>query len=451
MGIIKAVANAIGGGFADQWLEVYEANDMGEHTVFTDGVLIRKGQNTKGTNNTVSNGSIIHVYDNQFMMLVDGGKVVDYTAEPGYYKVDNSSLPSLFNGELGETVKETFSRIKYGGQTPTAQKVFFVNLQEIKGIKFGTRNPINYFDNFYNAELFLRAHGTYSVKITNPLQFYAEVIPRNKDRVNFEEIGDQYISEFLEALQAAINQMSADGTRISYVTSKAMELGKYMQDILDEDWTQLRGMEIQKVGIASVSYDEESQKLINMRNEGAMLGSDFNVMRGMAVKNLTEGVRDAGSNAAGAMNGFMGVGMGMNAMNQTLSGLGAMQTPADMQRMGMQQGGMNQGMGGMSAGMQPNGANPGMQGETANPGMAQSAGWTCECGHVNTGKFCSECGKPMPAPVASEWTCECGHVNTGKFCSECGKPAPAASTEWTCECGTVNAGKFCSNCGKARK
>ena len=82
MGIIKAVANAIGGGFADQWLEVYEANDMGEHTVFTDGVLIRKGQNTKGTNNTVSNGSIIHVYDNQFMMLVDGGKVVDYTAEP---------------------------------------------------------------------------------------------------------------------------------------------------------------------------------------------------------------------------------------------------------------------------------------------------------------------------------------------------------------------------------
>lgn len=451
MGIIKAVANAIGGGFADQWLEVYEANDMGEHTVFTDGVLIRKGQNTKGTGNTISNGSIIHVYDNQFMMLVDGGKVVDYTAEPGYYKVDNSSLPSLFNGELGETVKETFSRIKYGGQTPTAQKVFFVNLQEIKGIKFGTRNPINYFDNFYNAELFLRAHGTYSVKITNPLQFYAEVIPRNKDRVNFEEIGDQYISEFLEALQAAINQMSADGTRISYVTSKAMELGKYMQDILDEDWTQLRGMEIQKVGIASVSYDEESQKLINMRNEGAMLGSDFNVMRGMAVKNLTEGVRDAGSNAAGAMNGFMGVGMGMNAMNQTLSGLGAMQTPADMQRMGMQQGGMNQGMGGMSAGMQQNGVNPGMQGEAANPGMAQGAGWTCECGHVNTGKFCSECGKPMPAPAASEWTCECGHVNTGKFCSECGKPAPAASTEWTCECGTVNAGKFCSNCGKARK
>ena len=421
MGIIKAVGQAISGGLADQWTEVIEADDMGERTVFTNGVLIRRGQNVKGTSDTVSNGSIIHVYDNQFMMLVDGGKVVDYTAEPGYYKVDNSSMPSMFNGEFGEALKETFSRIKFGGQTPTMQKVFFINLQEIKGIKFGTRNPINYFDSFYNAELFLRAHGTYSVKITNPLQFYAEAIPRNVDRVDIESINDQYLSEFLETLQAAINQMSADGTRISHVTSKARELGKYMADILDEDWNKMRGMEIQAVGIASVSYDEESQKLINMRNEGAMLGSDFNVLRGMAVKNITEGMRDAGSNANGAMAGFMGVGMGMNAMNQTMSGLGALQTPNDVQQ--------------------------NVQQPIAGANQNAATGWTCECGHVNSGKFCSECGKPAPAPSV-EWICECGQKNTGKFCSNCGKPAPAA--EWTCECGHVNTGKFCSNCGKAR-
>lgn len=425
MGIIKAIGSAISGGLADQWLEVFEADDMGEQTVFTSGVLIRRGQNTKGTNNTVSNGSVIHVYDNQFMMLVDGGKVVDYTAEPGYYKVDNSSLPSLFNGQFGDSLKDSFNRIKYGGQTPTAQKVFFINLQEIKGIKFGTRNPINYFDNFYNAELFLRAHGTYSVKITNPLQFYAEVIPRNADRVEIDEINEQYLSEFLEALQSSINQMSADGTRISYVTSKARELGKYMSTTLDEEWNQTRGMEIQAVGIASVSYDEESQKLINMRNEGAMLGGDASVLRGMAVKNLTEGVRDAGSNAGGAMTGFMGVGMGMQQFNTSMEGLNA----------------MTAGM----AGTQPQAAP--QQAVAPQQTAAPANSWTCECGASNTGKFCSECGKPAPAPVNS-WTCECGTVNTGKFCSECGKPAPAA--EWTCECGTVNKGKFCSNCGKAR-
>ncbi len=434
MGIIRALGQATAGGFADQWLEVYEANDMGERTVFTNGVLIRRGQNVKGTNDTVSNGSIIHVYDNQFMMLVDGGKVVDYTAEPGYYKVDNSSMPSLFNGQFGDTLKEAFNRIKYGGQTPTVQKVFFINLQEIKGIKFGTRNPINYFDSFYNAELFLRAHGTYSVKITNPLQFYAEVIPRNRDRVDIESINDQYMSEFLEALGSSINQMSADGTRISYVASKARELGKYMADVLDEEWNQMRGMEIQAVGIASVSYDEESQKLINMRNEGAMLGTDFNVLRGMAVKNVTQGIRDAGSNTGGAMNAFMGVGMGMNTLNGTLSGLGSLQTPGDMAGMGQP---------GPAAG----GMNPGMTAAGTQQSAGTAGGWTCECGAVNTGKFCSECGKPAPAPRTG-WTCECGAVNTGKFCSECGKPAPKA--EWTCECGAVNTGKFCSDCGKPR-
>lgn len=397
MGIIRAIGQAIGGTLADQWLEVIEADDMSDKTVFTSGVLIRKGQNTKGTGNTVSNGSIIHVYDNQFMMLVDGGKVVDYTAEPGYYKVDNSSLPSLFNGQFGDSLKDSFNRIKYGGQTPTAQKVFFINLQEIKGIKFGTRNPINYFDNFYNAELFLRAHGTYSVKITNPLQFYAEVIPRNADRVEIDEINEQYLSEFLEALQSSINQMSADGTRISYVTSKARELGKYMSTTLDEEWNQTRGMEIQAVGIASVSYDEESQKLINMRNEGAMLGGDASVLRGMAVKNLTEGVRDAGSNAGGAMTGFMGVGMGMQQFNTSMEGLNA----------------MTAGM----AGTQPQAAP--QQAAAPQQTAAPANSWTCECGASNTGKFCSECGKPAPAPVNS-WTCECGTVNTGKFCSECG-------------------------------
>ena len=208
MGIIKAAATAIGGSLADQWLEVVEPGSMGDQTVFASGVKTRKGSNTKGTDNLVSNGSVIHVYPNQFMMVVDGGKVVDYTAEEGYYTVKNSSSPSLFNGQFKDTLKESFNRIKYGGETPKAQRVFYVNLQEIKGIKFGTRNPVNYFDSFYNAELFLRAHGTYSIKITDPLLFYAQVIPKNANKVEITSINEQYMNEFLEALQASINRMS---------------------------------------------------------------------------------------------------------------------------------------------------------------------------------------------------------------------------------------------------
>lgn len=428
MGIIKAVSQAIRGNLGDQYKEVFEPGNMGDQTVFTSGQLIRRGNNQKGTDDTVSNGSVIHVYDNQFMMLVDGGKIVDYTAEPGYYTVDNSSLPSLFNGQFGDSLKDAWNRIGFGGANPTKQKVFYLNLQEIKGIKFGTTNPVNYFDTFYNAELFIRAHGTYSIKIVNPLQFYAEAIPKNKDHVEITEINEQYLSEFMEAFQAAINQMSADGTRISFVTSKARELGKYMANVLDEDWNQLRGMEIQAVGIKSISYDEKSQELINTRNEGAML-SDPTIAQGYMAKNLSEGVKAAGSNSAGAMTGFMGVGMGINAMGNMMNSFAPNPQAAAQQPTA----GAQAAAGAVAAGAMAAGA-------------AKTGEWTCECGQSNTGKFCSNCGKA--APVKNEWTCECGTVNTGRFCSECGKPAPIP--EWTCECGTVNAGKFCSNCGKAR-
>ena len=401
MGIIKAVGMAMKGGFADQWLEIIEPDNMSDQTVFTRGIRTRKGQNVKGTNDTVSNGSLIRVYDNQFMMLVDGGKVIDYTAEPGYYKVSNSSMPSLFNGELGEALNEAFERISFGGQTPSEQKVYYINLQELKGIKFGTRNPINYFDGFYNAELFLRAHGTYSMRIVNPLLFYAEAIPRNKDHVDIKDINDQYMSEFLEALQASINQMSADGIRISYVSSKARELGRYMASVLDEDWSKMRGMEIQSVGVSSISYDETSQQLINMRNEGAML-SDPTIREGYMQGHFARGMESAGANANGAMTGFMGMNMGSGFMGQ------ASQT--NFAQMQMQNAQYQQAM------QYQQNAQQNVQQQNMQPKINT---WTCACGSTNTGKFCSECGTPAPN---QEWICACGNKNKGKFCSECGTP-----------------------------
>ena len=446
MGIIKAVASAVGGALADQWLEAIEPDDMGDRIVFARGVQVRrgKGSNTKGSSDIVSNGSVIHVYPNQFMMLVDGGKVVDYTAEEGYYTIDHSAMPSMFNGQFGEALKESFNRIRFGGITPTAQKVYYVNLQEIKGIKFGTRNPVNYFDNFYNAELFLRAHGTYSIKVTDPLKFYGEVIPKNADRVDIDSIIEQYLSEFLEAFQTSVNQMSADGTRISFVTSKSRELGRYMADTLDEEWNKLRGMEIQSVGIASITYDEESQNLINLRNKGAMMG-DPGIREGYVQSTIAEGLKNAGSNSAGSLAGFMGMGFGM----QTGGGFMGAASNTNMQQMqnqgnwsaaGAQQAGMNPGPG-VPAGARQTGMDPGpgAPGGTARAGMNPGAG--APVGTAQSGV--------NPGPGTAGWYCpNCGTPNSGKFCSECGNPRPAA--DWTCSCGTVNSGKFCSECGKPR-
>lgn len=409
MGFIKAIFDSIGGKFGDSWLEVLEANEMDDHTVFTKGVAVRpsskRNNNKKGETDIVNNGSIVHVYDNQCVLLVDGGKIIDYCATPGYYKVDNTASPSLFNGELLASVKETFHRIKFSGVPSASQKVFFINLQEIKGIKFGTPQAVNYFDSFYNAELHLRAFGTYSIRIVDPLKFYSQVIPRNATRVQIEDIYEQYQNEFLEGLQTSMNGMSAAGIRISFVTSKASDLSRFMADALDDQWRDLRGMEIVSVGIGSISYDQKSRELIDLRNQGAMLG-DPNVRAGYMAGAVARGVEAAGSNPSGSMAGFMGVGIGA-----TMGGMaGAM-------------GGMAGMAGAGAAGAGASGAS-GAASSAAGASAAASAGsWTCSCGQVNTGRFCSACGSARP----SGWFCpNCGRSNDSamNFCPDCGTRKP---------------------------
>ncbi|WP_298484059.1 SPFH domain-containing protein [uncultured Ruminococcus sp.] len=422
MGIIRAVAGAVGGSLADSWLEYITADDMGPTTVMTKGVQVtrgKRGSNRKGTPDIISNGSRIEVGPNQMMILVDSGRIVDYTAEEGCYEVYLSSAPSMFNGELKESVRETFERFKFGGQPGKSQQVYFINLQEIRGVKFGTRNALQYFDGFYNAELFVRCHGSYSVKITDPLKFYMEVAPRNATRLDFSDLGDQFNAEFLTALQTAIGQMAVDGVRISALPSKSMELSKYMATVLDEDWTQARGMDICSVGIASISYDDESKALINMRNQGAMM-SDPTIREGYVQGAIAKGLQNAGSNTAGAGQAFMAMGMGM----QSAGGFMASASATNAQQMQQMQ-----------------------QNRAAQQPAADT--WTCSCGASNTGNFCTNCGGKKPAP-AGGWTCSCGAVNTGNFCTNCGSKKPEASGSWTCSCGESNTGKFCTNCGKPR-
>lgn len=373
MGIIKAAASTINGSLADQWLEVIEPEDMGATTVMTKGVFVRKnskkGSNRKGTEDVLTDGSVIHVYPNMMMILVDGGKIIDYTAEEGYYTVKNNSAPSALNGSLKGAISESFSRFKFGGVTPQKQQVFYINLQEIKGIKFGTPAPINYYDNFYNAELFLRAHGNYSVQITDPLLFFTNAIPRNQTQVSINDINEQYLAEFLTALQTAINQLSANGERISYVPSKSLELSQHMAQVLDEQWRSLRGLDIVSVAVSSITYTEDSTKLINMRNQGAML-SDANVREGYVQGAMARGMEAAGSNQNGAMNGYMGVGMVMNTSGNYF-------TQASQTNQQQIERTHNQ------------------EQTIAQPSKEDT--WVCsECHTENTGKFCSNCGTAKP-------------------------------------------------------
>ncbi len=427
MGLISAAVSSVSGVLSDSWKEVIEPDDMSDSTLLVKGVAVKKGSNKKGTDNYVSNGSVIHVYPNTLMLLMDGGKIVDYSAQEGYYEVNNSSAPSIFNGELKDSVKETWKRFQFGGVPSQKQYVYYINTAEIKGIKFGTRNPVNYFDNFYNAELFLRAHGSYSIKITDPIKFFTEFAPKGTDRIEIKDLSEQLFNEFMDALQSAINQMSVDGVRISAITSKSRELSKYMADVLDADWNDLRGIEVCSVGLASISYDDESKALINMRNKGAMM-SDPTIREGFVQSSVAQGMQAAGSNTSGAANAFMGMGMGMNAAGGFMSAASQTNAAQMAQQQAAQQA------------VQQAAQQAAQQNQAAN-------GWKCSCGTVNTGNFCSGCGSKKPENTS--WTCSCGTTNTGRFCSNCGSPKPAG--EWVCSCGTKNTGNFCSGCGAKRQ
>ncbi|MEY8458045.1 SPFH domain-containing protein [Lactococcus ileimucosae] len=403
MGIIKAATSSLGGTLADQWLEVIEPEDMSDQTVMTKGVMVRKddkrGSNRRGTSDVITDGSVVHVYPNMMMLLVDGGKIIDYTAEEGYYTVKNDTAPSMFNGGLKESVQEAFFRFKFGGVTPQKQEVYYINLQEIKGIKFGTATPLQYFDNFYNAELFLRTHGTYSIRITDPILFYANAIPKNQTQVEISDINEQYLQEFLTALNTSINLYSAQGERVSFLPSKSVELSKYMADTLDEEWRKLRGIEVVSVAVSSISYTDDSQKLINMRNQGAMLG-DPSVREGYMQGAVARGIEAAGSNTGGAMQAFMGMGMGMNQAGDVLG--------------------------------QASASNQAQMAQQEKTATKSENTWTCSaCGTENTGKFCSNCGEKKPEAAANlkiEMACSsCNAVvnlanGVPKFCPECGQP-----------------------------
>lgn len=433
---IKAAVSAIGGGLGDQWLEAIKPIYTDDQTVMTKGGRVRqdsRDHNRKGTDDIISNGTIVHVPMNHFAMLVDGGKIVDFTDEEGYFTVSNSSSPSFLNGEVKGAIVEAARRFKFAGTTPLEQKVFYINTQEIKGIKFGTRNPVVYHDEHYDLDLFLRAHGAYSVKIVNPVLFYREAISKSSEHVTIHDINEQYLDEFLGAFTSALNQFSVEGVRAQHIVSKTQELNTFMEEALDDDWREKRGMEIESVGIASISLDEGSQKILAERSKGAAL-KDPLIREGYVQGSMARGVEAAGSNEAGAMQGFMGVGLGMNATGNMAGSM----SQANMEQIRMQQEAQAQ-------------QQTAMQQEAAARQEAEK--WTCSnCNFENaSGNFCAECGQKK---TVTEWDCpKCQRHNvSGKFCAECGTPKPEPKEPLVCgKCGyTVEDGsqpKFCPDCG----
>ena len=433
MGLISAAIGAIGGTLADQWKEFFYCEAIDSNTLVVKGQkrITGRSSNTKGNDNIISNGSGIAVADGQCMIIVEQGKIVEVCAEPGEYTYDKSSEPSIFTDSLGESIKETFKtlwrRFTYGGDTGKDQRVYYFNIKELVDNKFGTPNPIPFRVVDRNIgldiDVSVRCSGVYSYKISDPLLFYTNVCGNVERDYTRDQIETQLKTEFITALQPAFAKISDLGVRPSALPGHATELADAMNEALTAKWSDLRGLSVVSVALNPITLTEEDQELIKQAQRAGMM-RDPSMAAATMVGAQADAMKAAASNASGAMNGFIGMGMAQQA-----GGVNATQlfTMAQQQQAAA----------------------------AAAPAAPAAETWKCPaCGTENSGKFCIECGakKPEPAPAPGEWICSCGTKNTGKFCTECGKPKPEAKKYRCSKCGWEvpegeNPPKFCPQCG----
>ena len=422
MGLIKAGLNALGGTLASQWKEYFYADAMPDDVLATKALKRtnkRFGGSKKEDDNVISSGSVIAVNEGQCMMIVDNGKIVEFSAEPGEFVFEANAEPSIFYGPFNgdkilKVLETTFQRLSFGGQAGKDQRVYYFNTKEIIGNKYGTPSPVPFrvIDNNIglDVDIAIRCFGEYSYRIVNPMLFYTNVCGNVEGDYTRDQIDSQLKSELLTALQPAFARISEMGIRYSALPGHTIEIADALNEILSEKWSLLRGVEIVSFGVSSVKASEEDEAMIKELQRNAVF-RNANMAAAHLVGAQAQAMQDAAKNTGGAFTGFMGMNMaqqnaGMNAAQLFQMGAQQPQQPAN--------------------------------------------GWKCSCGATASGKFCPECGSKKPEPADQNgWKCKCGATASGKFCPECGSPKPA-DEGWTCSCGTVNKGKFCAECGSKK-
>ena len=424
MGLIKAISGAIRGVAADQWKEYFYCDSMDANVLVTKGMKRTSGKfgsGNKGNDNLITNGSVVAVNEGQCMIIVDQGKVVEICAEAGDFLYDTSTEPSLLFGDLGDNIGKTFAaigrRFTFAGDTGKDQRVYFFNTKEILGNKYGTANPVPFrvvdANIGLDVDISVRCNGEYSYRIVDPILFYTNVCGNVTEEYTRDKIDSQLKSELMTALQPAFAQISAMGIRYSAVPAHTMEVADALNEVLTEKWQQLRGIRIVSFGVNTIKASEEDEAMIKELQKTAVLRNP-NMAAATLVGAQAEAMKSAASNTAtGPMMAFAGMNMANNA--------GGFQA-GELFQMGAK------------------------EGEKAGGNT-----WTCQCGKVNSGKFCVECGSKKPQEEG--WTCSCGTVNKGKFCVECGKKKPEGAPLYKCDkCGwepedPYHPPKFCPECG----
>ena len=375
MGLIQAFKGSVSGELANQWKELFVSDSMSADTLVkrAEHKVSGRSSNTKGDADVITKGSAIIVNEGQCALLVDSGKIIDVAAEAGAYEWEENGSASIFAGDFGDIFKEFGRRFTFGGEKPVQQRVYFVNTKDIVGLKFGTPSPIPFriLDNNVGLDMdtTLKCNGNYSMRVSDPTQLYVSLAGNVKDEYTIEDIQDQLRATFIAALQPALGKLTNLGVRPSAIPSYTKEMSEAMGEELNSDWTNKYGLAITSVQIlTTVIPDEDAATLKELQKTGAFRNQS---MAGAALIGAqAEAMKNAASNPNGAMMGFMGMNMAMQAGGANAQDL-------------------------LNAGAATTGANQ-MVG-AANGGAAVGNRWFCpNCGNENFGNFCVNCGTKRP-------------------------------------------------------
>lgn len=350
MGFIKAFTGALGGTFADQWKDFYAprqgvSGTVGLYPAVPSGTNAGRGENTKGSENIITNGSKIIVPEGTALITVQDGAITGLVAEPGgfIFSSDDPNSQSMFAGDgiFGQTLKQTWERVKFGGQPGSQQLAFYVNLKEIPNNKFGTQSEIYWDDAFFGTQVGAVTRGTYTLKIVDPLLFVKNFVPSkylqpNAPEFDFADMdndaGTQLFNEVVGTLSAAFSNYTNDpskGNRISKIQADQIGFAQAMSQAVEDayQWKRTRGLEIVKTAILAIEYDEDTKELMkDVKKADALSGARGNSFMQQAV---ARGMQSAGENGGGANMAFMG--MGMNAAGGMMGGMQQQPTPSSYQ------------------------------------------------------------------------------------------------------------------------
>ncbi len=340
MGFIKAFTGALGGTFADQWKDyLLPRPDVTATTAIFEavpqGTNAGRGENTKGSNNIISNGSKIIVPENTALITMQDGAITGCIVEPGGY-IFSSTDPnsrSFFGGDsiIGSTLSTTWQRFKFGGQPGSQQLAFYVNLKEIPNNRFGTQSEIYWDDAYLGAQVGALTRGTYTLKIEDPILFVKNFVPamylqpgsKLFDLADMENAAaNQLFNEVVGSLSAAFANYTNDpskGNRIAKIQADSIGFAASLTYAVEEayQWKTSRGIVIEKVAIQAIEYDEDTKKLLSdVKKADALSGARGNSFMQQSV---ARGMQSAGEN--GGATGMAFMGMGMNASTQVAAGV----------------------------------------------------------------------------------------------------------------------------------